>query len=258
MTPRGTVGAQELTPAIGPPTRDTERRQSPAVLSPAVRQMDVTGARRRSITVVSAAGHLLNNNFTRELRDDVDVDVIGQAATATEAQTVIRELMPDVALVGIDLGRDTAGAIALCRTLQEDAPTVAVVAVAENDRAEDLFAFVRSGAISCFFGRSSPMTLRRTIVGAHRRESVVSSGVARAIVNEYQRMEGDDSLLAPAPALTPTEEEVLRRLAEGESPSTIAQRHTVVLRMIGLHTGYTIAKLHRCYHDDAEFRLIER
>ncbi|HEX7094564.1 MAG TPA: LuxR C-terminal-related transcriptional regulator, partial [Acidimicrobiales bacterium] len=46
------------------------------------------------------------------------------------------------------------------------------------------------------------------------------------------------------PRLTPTEHEVLTRLAEGCTPADIAAMHDVSTRLVNLHTGYAVAKLH--------------
>lgn len=244
-------------PAIGPPSANPERRQSPPILAPAARVMDPSGGKRRVVSLVVAAGHLSNNTFVRDLRGDEDIALLGQAADLDEAGTAITTLLPHVAVIGLDLGRDTPGVLMLCAALRENVPTVKIVAVAESDRPDDLFACLQSGAHSCFFGKTSPMTLRRTIVGAHRDESMLSPGVAERILADYQRLNADqDAVLAPAPTLTPTEEEVLQRLAAGETPQAIAERHEVTTRMIGLHAGYAVAKLHRTYYDDAQFRVL--
>jgi DNA-binding CsgD family transcriptional regulator len=44
--------------------------------------------------------------------------------------------------------------------------------------------------------------------------------------------------------LTDTEQEVLARLAEGRTPLEIAALHDVTARLVSLHTGYAVAKVH--------------
>lgn len=243
------------TPAIGPPTRDTERRRSPSVLAASTRTRDSRRAQERLVTVVIAAG-LSGDNLANELQDDPGIEVLASASEVVEAQSSIVRLMPRVALIGFDITPDPASIAELCATITELAPSIAIVAVAADDRAE-LYDCIRAGAGSCFYGRGSPMTLRRTVVAAHRRESVLSPGAAQQLLDDYQRLIADeDAVLAPVPALTSTEEEVLRRIAGGEAPDAIAAAHEVPTRMIGSHAGYAVAKLHRTYHDDGQFRLL--
>lgn len=244
-------------PAIGPPSTNTERRQSPTILAPATRTMDPSGRRRRVVMLVSAAGHLLNDSLLRAFDEDDDLEVLGDTATVAETETVVLDLVPHVALIGLDLERDTAGVIELCASLREQAPTVAIVVLAETERGDDLFSAVRAGASSCVVGHPSPSQVGDAVIAAHRRESRMPPSVARALLAEYRRLdEDDDAVLPPAPGLTATEDEVLRRLAAGESPDELAQRHQVTKRMIGLHAGYAVAKLHRTVHDDEQLRLL--
>ncbi len=244
------------TPAIGPPTREAERRHSPEVLARSARIMDASGARRQVITVVCALGHVHNPTFARELGDDPRFAVIGQCTSVDEAERSVIDLMPGVALIGLRLSPEPSDAPRLCATLRDQCPPVAIVAVGDDDSAEVLFECVRAGARSCFTGRGATGTpsgtLARVVTGTQRGESLLSAAVTQKVLDDYERLErSPGDVLAPTPELTAEEEEVLGLLAAGETPSSIADELEVTTRVVGLHAGHAVAKLHRTYHDDS-------
>jgi len=72
------------------------------------------------------------------------------------------------------------------------------------------------------------------------------------MLTRYDELEAaEDDRLVPAPRLTPTEQEVLRRLRDGETPQAIADRHTVSVHTVRIHASYAILKLTRAIADEA-------
>ena len=84
--------------------------------------------------------------------------------------------------------------------------------------------------------------------GVARGESPLTAGWAGRIIDEVRWLAREPGLV-PAPELTPTELEVLRRIAAGATPAAIAELHGVTVHLVGLHAGVAVTKVRR-HHDD--------
>jgi DNA-binding NarL/FixJ family response regulator len=244
--------------AIGPPSsQPAASRQSPTLALGPTARVGPTDRKRSPVTVVAAAGHLLNDQIIREIGAADGVELVGRGGAPAEAEAAIVGQVPQVALVGVDLGRDPDAVLQLCVTVREELPAVALVAVADTDRPEALFPCILNGAISCYLTKAPAAPLLDTIAFAHRREAVLPPGVAAALLEEYERLDADDSaLLAPAPHLTPTEDDILRRLAAGADVDAVADAYEAPARVVRAYVGDAVARLHRTVHDDTVLRMV--
>ena len=83
------------------------------------------------------------------------------------------------------------------------------------------------------------------MIGASRGESLVLAGIARLLLEDTKYVTATNrDPLARLVRLTSTEQEVLTRLGGGLSPAEIAALHGVTARLVNLHTGYAVAKVH--------------
>ena len=91
-----------------------------------------------------------------------------------------------------------------------------------------------------------------------RRESLPTPEWAKRIIELYQEMAAsDDDRIIPAPSLTPTEQEVLNRIASGAPPDSIAELHGVTSHLVRLHAGYAIIKLYRAIADERQLQALK-
>jgi DNA-binding NarL/FixJ family response regulator len=185
-------------------------------------------------------------SLVRWLSADDRFSVVGDHDAAGATRDTVSRTHPDVALIDIDLPGDPTG-IELIAELREAHPAMRTVAVADldDDRA---YAAVRAGAVGCYLW-SEPMTpLTEVTAGAARSEGALTPGWAGRLIDEVGWLNREPSPLR-APELSPTELEVVRRVASGAAPAAIAALHGVTEHVVNLHAGIVITKVFR-HHDD--------
>ncbi len=182
------------------------------------------------VTVVIAADSATRDTWRAELRAAPDLELVGEDDTTAALEARVCEAVPDVVLVSTDLpGLD---AVALCAKLDGTVPAARVVLVAgRHDAPYDSVAAGAAGAVTAgeLVGRVAD-AVRRTAKG----EALVPPQWAEQV------LESDT-----AARLTATEREVLQRVAKGASFEAIAALHEVPPRLVHLHAGYALAKVHR-------------
>jgi DNA-binding NarL/FixJ family response regulator len=164
-------------------------------------------------------------------------EIVGVAGTLDEAAARAVDVVPDVLVVDDRLDRGALGDC--CTRLRAALPATRILVLVSTDDA-CAYESLLHGAF-CTIRQDAPTeVLLGAVRGAARGEAVIMPGCARRLL--------DDT--APADAttaswrLTRTETEVLHRIAAGEDPPAIAARHDVTTRLVNLHTGYAVAKVH--------------
>jgi DNA-binding NarL/FixJ family response regulator len=169
----------------------------------------------------------------------------GHAAAVAAAS----DLVPDV-LVLVDGGSavDRAALGRACSELTVHTPATRLVVLAAVDD-ELAYETLLHGAFSVLApAPSAASVLADAVRGTARGESTLSPGCARRLVEDADRAAAASDPFAPTMRLTETEREVLSRLAAGEPVAAIAARHDVTARLVNLHTGYAVAKVHHHVH----------
>jgi two-component system nitrate/nitrite response regulator NarL len=198
--------------------------------------------------------------LARWLRADGRFNVLGEVADPEATVAAVLDLLPDVAFVDLALtagpGGEVADGVAAIAAIRQEAPAVRNVAVTREDD-DQAYAALAAGAMACYLWADPDpdpdpdpgATAADMAAGAARGEGALTPGWARRILDEVRWLSRDPGLV-PAPELSPTEQEVLRRIASGATPAAIAQLHGVTVHLVNVHAGAAITKVWR-YHDDA-------
>jgi DNA-binding NarL/FixJ family response regulator len=142
----------------------------------------------------------------------------------------------------------------VCRALHDELPACRVLLLAEHDD-EQTYAGLSAGAYGCYLLSDPPLSLVRAIRGTMRRESLPTPEWARRVLVHYDELTAEEAeRVVPTPRLTPTETEVLKRLADGKTPDQIGEQHDVTAHLVRLHAGYAIIKLYRALADESAVR----
>lgn len=192
-----------------------------------------------------------NPGIRSTLHDEVagtGITIVGESGSGTDALERIIDLVPDVALLSVDLPELSGPAV--CAALRNDQPSCRVLLLAARDD-DAAYEGLLAGAYGCYLLNDPQMTLVKAVRGTMRRESLPSPGWARRILTEYEDLAAlEDDRIVPPPHLTATELEVLTRIAESKTPSEIAELHDVTAHLVRLHAGYAIIKLYRGIVDE--------
>jgi DNA-binding NarL/FixJ family response regulator len=162
-----------------------------------------------------------------------DMELVGEAATGTEAVTQARAMRPDVVLMDLQMpGLDGPGAIA---TLREQAPEVRVLVLTTYGTDADITRAVDAGATGYLLKDAPREQLFSAIRSAARGESVLSPSVATRVLGRMR---------APAEeALSPRELEILQAVARGLSNKDIGRQLYVSEATVKTHLLRVFSKL---------------
>lgn len=157
---------------------------------------------------------VVRNGYRRLLSAEPDLEVVGEAATAEEANALVQRLRPDVALTDLSL-KGSSGLEAI-RGMLARQPGLRVLVLSMHDSPGHVRQALKSGAQGYLTKYSDPDEVIDGVrrIAAGRR--VFSPEIADALADEA--VDGD----GPLHQLTPREFEVLRLLVQGESPQGIA------------------------------------
>jgi DNA-binding NarL/FixJ family response regulator len=195
---------------------------------------------RTDITVVLGVGGSRRAELSTALA--ATALVVADEASGYDALDLTADLVPDVVLIDEQDDRVGLGRACLHSTLRT--PATRLVVLVEDDD-ELAYETLLQGAFSTLPIDAPVDEVVAAARSAARGESTVVAGSARRLLADARRASrGDIDPTVPALRLTATEEEVLARRAAGETSADIAAQHDVTARLVNLHMGYAVAKVH--------------
>lgn len=179
--------------------------------------------------------------------------VLGPGTLTTDVQhapEAIAAVLPDVVVTD----DSTVRSAELCRRLAHHAPGTRVVVLTAGGVTHSWDALC-NGAFCVLDQRASTEAIEQAIAGAVRGEATLDARIA-GLVRGHLRViaDHDHDPFAPLAKLTAVEDELLCALANGESVDAIAEARGVNARLVGVHVGYAVTKLHQ--HTLAAYALL--
>jgi NarL family two-component system response regulator LiaR len=189
-----------------------------------------------SIRVMIVDDHgVVRRGLTAYLKNQDDLDLVGEAGDGQEALHVCEQVQPDVILM--DLVMPELGGVAATRRIRKRWPEVQVIALTsfkEKDLVRDA---LDAGAISYLLKNVSGSDLAEAIRAAHAGRSTLAPEAVEALVQPA----------APASGLgqdlTRRERQVLALLAKGLTNPEIAERLVISHSTVKVHVSHILAKL---------------
>jgi DNA-binding NarL/FixJ family response regulator len=194
---------------------------------------------RRATRIVIVEDHALVREGTAQLLEATpDLRVVGQCGTAEEGAELVERLVPDVALVDVNL--PGASGLELAGELARRQPSTRVLVVSAYDDqayvAEALEIGVGGYLLKTASGRELVEAVRLVAAGVFVLDGAVSSRLGRI------RRGTAPGRFDPR-ALTPREAEVLSLVTQGRSNKQIAAELSLGLRTVESHVSSLLAKL---------------
>jgi DNA-binding NarL/FixJ family response regulator len=157
---------------------------------------------------------VVRTGYRRLLSAEPDFEVVGEAASADEANALVLRCLPEVALV--DLSLKGSSGIEAIRGMLVRHPALRVLVLSMHDSAGHITQAMKSGAHGYLTKFCEPEEVVDGIRRIAAGKRVFSPEVAETLAREA--IDGDPQLQH----LTPREFEVLRMLVQGQSTSGIA------------------------------------
>lgn len=182
------------------------------------------------------------------LEGQPDLVVVGEAATAAEAEALARREEPDVVLMDLSLGDGEGGAVATGRIRELPVPPHVLV-LTTYDTEADILAAIDAGASGYLLKDAPADELFRAVRATAAGETVLSPAVAATLVRRASK---------PGPVLTERELRVLELLADGQANKQIAKALLVSEATVKSHLAHIYTKLDVDSRAGAVARAIER
>jgi DNA-binding NarL/FixJ family response regulator len=197
---------------------------------------------------------LLGNIVASVLEDEPDIHVAGCVDSVEAALGFLRE--QEIHVVVASVGLREPGALALIRTIAEQALKVRVLALGlSEENRNDVLRYIEAGAVGYILKDSSLKEFIDNIRLAQRGEAQVSPKIAGALIERLSNlarmfsrvehnMDGDVRL-------TSREMEVLQFIGEGLTNQEIAARLVVEVGTVKNHVHNILEKLQVSSRDEA-------
>jgi DNA-binding NarL/FixJ family response regulator len=174
------------------------------------------------------------------LRNEPDLEVVGEAADGADALRVVEQLRPDVAVV--DVGLPGLSGVEVTRRLVRSRPEVQVVILSMHDDAPTVDRALRAGARGYVLKGSGVAALCEAVRTVRRGEVYLSPGVSEYVLQGYLRADAPEK-----DPLSEREREVLQLVAEGFTarqiaerlglkPKTVENHRAAIMDKLGIHT----------------------
>jgi DNA-binding NarL/FixJ family response regulator len=171
----------------------------------------------------------------------------GSGDDTTAVLEHVATALPDVAVVGTDLGHRL---LPLVTVIADRVPVVPLLVLAGPRDTEIVDRALLAGVRAVAPTHGADADIVSAVERTARGESPLTATAAAGVLAAYRHLtEHPETLPVAPPALTPTELEVLQRLAAGATPDQIATLHQVTPRMVLRPAAAAVGRLQRAQRD---------
>lgn len=185
------------------------------------------------------------------LESERDVEIVGEAESASDGLNQAVRLKPDVILM--DIGLPDISGIDATRNLKQVLPESAVVALTIHEDEEYFFKMLEAGASGYVPKRAAPDELLTAIRSAASGEVYLYPSMAKLLVKDFLGQQSQQDSEDAVNNLTSRENEVLALLADGLtnaeigeelniSPKTVARHRENIMSKLNLHSRTELVK----------------
>ena len=199
----------------------------------------------QSLRVLIVDDHaLFRRGLQMVLKQEPDIEVVGEAADGHEAVGKAQELMPDVILMDVRMPKRSG--IEATEKIKELLPHVKILMLTISDEEADLYEAIKAGASGYLLKEISIDEVADAVRSVWAGQSRISPSMAAKLLTEFAAMSkrADERQQLPAPRLTDREMEVLNLVAQGLNNRDIAKELFISENTVKNHIRNILEKLH--------------
>jgi DNA-binding NarL/FixJ family response regulator len=187
---------------------------------------------------------LLRSGFRALLDLEEDIEVVAEAGDGKEGLALVREHLPDIAL--IDIQMPVMDGIEVTRRIaaDPDLDRVHVVILTNYGLDEYVFDALRAGAAGFLVKDIVPEDLLHAVRVAARGDALLAPSITRKLINRYVTQPLDTGNRKGLKELTGREREAVALVAQGLSNDQIADRMVISPLTAKTHINRAMTKLH--------------
>ena len=187
---------------------------------------------------------LFRRGLQMVLRQEPDIDVVGEAADGQEAVEKAQELMPDVVLMDVRMPRQSG--IKATEQIKDQLPHAKILMLTISDEEGDLYDAIKAGASGYLLKEISIDEVADAVRSVWAGQSRISPSMASKLLSEFAAMSkrADERHQLPAVRLTEREMEVLKLVAQGMNNRDIAKELFIAENTVKNHIRNILEKLH--------------
>jgi DNA-binding NarL/FixJ family response regulator len=206
------------------------------------RAIDLDSSRMPTpITVVVIDDHVLFRTGLRELLQQEEIQVVGEASNAEAGLELIQRQAPDVAIMDLSLPR-MSGHEAI-RQIAASAVGTQVLVLTISANEADVTEAVLAGACGYLLKDASVGDIAAGVRAAAAGESMVSPRMAKILLRQLRHHEQNDKR-PTTESLSVREKEVLRLVVDGKDNAAIAKELFISPYTVKNHISNILLKLH--------------
>jgi len=204
---------------------------------------------RTKIRILLADDHHIVRAGIRQLLESAkDIQVIAEAGDGEEAQSLIQQHKPDVAVLDIQMPK--ASGIEVTRWVRSHLPGVGVLILTAYDDEPYVMAVLQAGANGYVLKTAKTEELIQAVRDVHEGKSALDPSITQKLMsNLFKRSEK-----TPIESLTDRELDVLRLAAKGFTNKAIGAQLNISDRTVQGHLAHIFAKLQATSRTEAVMR----
>ncbi|MFI8966510.1 response regulator [Streptomyces sp. NPDC053493] len=187
---------------------------------------------------------LIRSGFRALLGLEDDIEVVAEAADGEEGLALVKELLPDVAL--LDIQMPVMDGIEATRRIAADPATAGVHVVMLTNYGMDEYVFeaLRAGAAGFLVKDIVPEDFLHAVRVAARGDALLAPAITRKLIARYVAQPPRARAGSGLEQLTGREREAVALVAQGLSNDEIADRLVISPLTAKTHINRAMAKLH--------------
>lgn len=208
------------------------------------------------IRVLLADDHTLTREMTRQLLEQSEIEVVGEAGDGVEAVALAKQHCPDVVLM--DIAMPVLNGVEATRQIKAHCALTKVLILTAYDDDPYVFALMEAGAAGYLMKSMKSTELVESIHRVHAGEFVLHPQVVRKLVDYFSNSSHPDPGSSHPDDLSDRQKEVLLLAARGRSNKEIASNLHVSERTVQAHLSCIYNKLDVTSRTEAVIRGLQK
>lgn len=206
---------------------------------------------KNKIRILLADDHkVVRQGILQLLESASDLQVVAEAGDGEEAQTLIQEHRPDVAVLDIQMPK--ASGIEVTRWVRAHLPEVGVLILTAYDDDPYVMAVLQAGANGYVLKTASTEDLIQAVRDVYDGKSALDTAITKKLMDSlFKRPEK-----RPIEPLTDREMDVLRLAAKGFTNKAIGMQLNISDRTVQGHLAHIFAKMQATSRTEAVMRSL--